>query len=163
MDFGVGCFQSRLVRPSWYTPIPLGHGSFFDVRIGWKRRIDDSKARTPFQVCDKRRPKLWVGRKVQFIGGLEEKSHPVLALLLRGALSKVVANHRGMSAMLCRILRRTAKNLSDELSDVLEMSGVHMPEKRFEERIGRNLFVKARYQRRQDFRSAEPFVECRDV
>ncbi|AEU34610.1 hypothetical protein AciX8_0252 [Granulicella mallensis MP5ACTX8] len=147
----VGCFRFGLVRPSRDTPIPCGHESFFNLGIGWKRRIDDGKARTPFQVCDKRGPKLRVGRKIQLISRFEEEPHPVLTLLLRDAFSEVMANHRGMPTVLRRILSRTTQNFSDEFGDVLEVGRIHMAEQGFEDWVGRHLLVKALYKRRKSF------------
>jgi hypothetical protein len=56
-----------------------------------------------------------------------------------------------MSAMIRRILRRTSKDFRDELGDVLEMSGVHVPEEGLEKRVGRNLFVEPFDERTKNF------------
>jgi hypothetical protein len=97
----------------------------------------------PIKVGDERGAELRIGRQFHLIGGLKEKSNPVLTLLFGDSCAEVMPNWCGMSAMLRRIFRGSAKDLRDALRGVLEVSGIHVPEEWLEKRIGWNLLIKS--------------------
>jgi hypothetical protein len=143
-----------LVRASGDAPVPGGHGGFDDSGVSRKCGVDDGEARAPFEVSDESGAELGVGGEMEFVGRLEEKGDPAVALLLSDAFAEVMTDHGGVSAVEGGVVGGAAEDLGDELGHVLEVLLWHGGEEGREERVGEDLLVEAVDKTGEDFLAA---------
>ena len=125
------------------APVPGGHGSFVDSGVGGEGGVDDGEARAPLEVSDEGGAELGVGGEVEFVGGFEEETDPVLALLFGDAFAEVVTDHGGVSAVMGGVAGGATEDFGDEGGYVLEVLLGHVGEEGSEDGVGGDFLVEA--------------------